>query len=267
MPAMLLQAMRQSPQLKAESTPVADVGDVPTPASPTPRPVPLVTDVAATSGAATSATTADAAPAASPEQLLAAVSATSGQGADTGADAGAMPVNRGEMPADFGRLTASATVGTGPSLPARGAEFANASVPVPMSNPQWGEAFASRIAMQVRDGVQQVSLALNPAELGPVEVRLSVSDGQVSAHFHSAHQNVRQAIEDAMPRLREMLSQSGLNLADANVSQQAPRRDEHAAGGQGGRWSGTDDDRHAESGDDATTVTATRTLGLVDAYV
>ncbi|MDP3689211.1 MAG: flagellar hook-length control protein FliK, partial [Sulfurimicrobium sp.] len=54
--------------------------------------------------------------------------------------------------------------------------------------------------------------------LGPMEVRLSVNNDQITAIFVSHHPAVRDAIEDALPRLREMLADSGLSLGSATVS-------------------------------------------------
>ncbi|HHY49693.1 MAG TPA: flagellar hook-length control protein FliK, partial [Alphaproteobacteria bacterium] len=111
-----------------------------------------------------------------------------------------------------------------------------------------------------------VNVAINPPELGPIEVRMSLQDDKVSAQFVTAHHAVRQVIEDAMPRLREMLSQSGLNLADANVFQQAPGRDGHAQQFAGGGNPGANDLAALEE-DAVSPTTQTLRVGLVDAYV
>lgn len=141
------------------------------------------------------------------------------------------------------------------------------TIPLPLNHPQWQEAFASRVAWQVKDGLQQVNVAINPPELGPIEVRMSLQDDKVSAQFVTAHHAVRQVIEDAMPRLREMLSQSGLNLADANVFQQAPGRDGHAQQFAGGTANARGNERAGVEEDVASHAAATLRVGLVDAYV
>jgi flagellar hook-length control protein FliK len=123
------------------------------------------------------------------------------------------------------------------------------------------------VAWQVKDGLQQVNVAINPPELGPIEVRMSLQDDKVSAQFVTAHHAVRQVIEDAMPRLREMLSQSGLNLSDASVFQQAPGRDGQAQQFAGGAANVAGNEL-AGVEEDVTSHTAhTLHVGLVDAYV
>lgn len=75
---------------------------------------------------------------------------------------------------------------------------------------------------------------LNPPHLGPVEVRISMNqDQQASIQFVSAHAGVREAIEAAVPQLREMLGNQHVALADVNVSNQAPQQ--QFAGREDGR--------------------------------
>ncbi len=90
-----------------------------------------------------------------------------------------------------------------------------------VNHADWGSAFASRVAWQIGDGVQQAQIKVNPAELGPVEIRISIDKdtGSASVQFLANHGSTREAIEQSLPRLRELLQESGLNLADTNVSQ------------------------------------------------
>jgi flagellar hook-length control protein FliK len=61
-------------------------------------------------------------------------------------------------------------------------------------------------------------LHLNPPELGPLQITLTVNNDQASAQFVSQHASVREAIEAAMPRLREMLAEGGITLGNTSVS-------------------------------------------------
>jgi flagellar hook-length control protein FliK len=57
--------------------------------------------------------------------------------------------------------------------------------------------------------------------LGPLEVRIEISPDQqqTNIHFITHHAAVREAVEAALPRLREMLDTQQLSLGDVNVSQ------------------------------------------------
>lgn len=97
-------------------------------------------------------------------------------------------------------------------------------IEVPVSQAGWGEAVGNRLMMMVNGRIQSANIHLNPAELGPIEIKVSVNQDQATVHFVSANSTVRDAIEDAFPRLKEMFSQNGLNLADTNVSQQSSQQ-------------------------------------------
>ncbi len=85
----------------------------------------------------------------------------------------------------------------------------------------WGAELNNRIAWMVRKDIQVVSLRLNPAELGPVEVRIQMKNDQVDVLFNATHAQVREAIEVAVPRLRDMFSEQLLRLDNVNISQHA----------------------------------------------
>ena len=63
-----------------------------------------------------------------------------------------------------------------------------------------------------------------PEELGPVEVRISVRESDATVTFVAPHADARAALEQAMPRLREMLAAQGLALADSAVFADSQRQ-------------------------------------------
>ena len=71
--------------------------------------------------------------------------------------------------------------------------------------------------MMAGNQLQQAEIRLTPAELGPVRVQIAVEDGAANLTFQAQHAVTRDAIEAAMPRLREMLADNGLSLGQANV--------------------------------------------------
>jgi len=77
------------------------------------------------------------------------------------------------------------------------------------------------------------SLQLNPRQLGPLEVRMSIEGDRAQLSFVSNHAAVRDAVETALPRLREMLGTVGLIQVDVNVSGQGGSRGDSGAQGQG----------------------------------
>jgi len=100
-------------------------------------------------------------------------------------------------------------------------------VTVPLHSPDWGNEFSARVSWMVERGEQLASIRLSPEQLGPVEVRLAIREGEASIWFGASQADTRAAIEQALPRLREMLAASGLALADAGVFQGSPRDPRH----------------------------------------
>jgi len=97
-----------------------------------------------------------------------------------------------------------------------------ASINTPFSQQAaWGEEVGSRVKWMVSSQVQSAELKMNPANLGPVEVKISVQNDQTTIHFSAQNGAVREALDAAMPRLREMLGDNGVNLADVDVSDQS----------------------------------------------
>lgn len=106
-----------------------------------------------------------------------------------------------------------------------------ATVQVPVGNAGWDNALGQKVVWMAGQQQQVAELHLNPPHLGPMEVRLSISNDQVSALFVSHQPAVREAIEAAMPRLREILADSGMMLGNATVSSDSlPRQQQPSSG-------------------------------------
>lgn len=146
-----------------------------------------------------------------------------------------------------------------------------ATITETFGRPEWNQAVGKQMTWMANQNIRSAELRLNPAHLGPIEVRIEMEDDQVSLAFSSRHAVVREAMEQAIPRLREMFEESGLNLTDTDVSQhsfaeqrsqQAADYSEHHTGG----FASQSDSAGAE-GAIVTEQTRTENLGLVDYYV
>lgn len=106
-----------------------------------------------------------------------------------------------------------------------------------VGTPAWENQMGQKIVWMVAGEEQSASLTLNPPDLGPLQVVLSVTNDQASVSFSSNQQEVRQALENALPRLREMMSDSGIALGNASVNAGMPDQ-RQAQGGEQPRASG-----------------------------
>ena len=98
--------------------------------------------------------------------------------------------------------------------------LATLSVNTPLAQGNWDQALGERIQWMVNQKMQGAQIKLNPAHLGPMEVRIQVQNDQASIQFNSAHSVVREALEAALPRLRDMFEASGVELVNVDVSGQ-----------------------------------------------
>ena len=123
-------------------------------------------------------------------------------------------------------VTSPSVQGSSPATPA----LATLSVKTPLAQGNWDQALGERIQWMVSQKMQGAQIRLNPAQLGPMEVRIQVHNDQASIQFSSAHSMVREALEAALPRLRDMFDASGVELVDVDVSGQSSAGEQRAGG-------------------------------------
>ena len=111
-----------------------------------------------------------------------------------------------------------------PTHPVQQARDSAIHLPTPVSDARWTTDFGQKIVWMASSHTQSAELTLNPPQMGPIEISLNVDKGNATATFSSANAEVREAIETAMPRLREMLASAGIELGQANVSAESFRQ-------------------------------------------
>ncbi|HEX8604687.1 MAG TPA: flagellar hook-length control protein FliK, partial [Pseudoduganella sp.] len=123
----------------------------------------------------------------------------------------------------------------------------------------WEQQLGQKVVWMVAGGDQSASLTLNPPDLGPLQVVLNVSNDSATATFTAHQAETRQAIENALPKLREMMSESGISLGNASVNDGSAgqRQAHHDAGQQGNGRAGTGgQDRNGSAADAEARVAA-----------
>lgn len=141
---------------------------------------------------------------------------------------------------------------------------ASTGIQTPLSSREWAGEVGQRLLMMVSSKIKSAEIHLNPKELGPMEVRIRMHEDKAHVVFTSQVAQTREALEQAMPRLREMLDQNGVTLGNVNVqdhgaqhSHQRQQHDQHAGGNAHGQ--------PADDGSDVAPVIR-RDLSLVDFY-
>ncbi|WP_418113420.1 flagellar hook-length control protein FliK [Vibrio scophthalmi] len=120
--------------------------------------------------------------------------------------------------------------------------------PMPLNREMASEQVAERVQMMLSKNLKNIDIRLDPPELGRMQIRMNMNGDGTNVHFTVANSQARDIVEQAMPRLREMLAQQGLQLGDTSVQQQASGQQQngYAAANEGGFGQGSSD-QHATS--------------------
>ncbi|MCG8415951.1 MAG: flagellar hook-length control protein FliK [Pseudomonadales bacterium] len=89
-------------------------------------------------------------------------------------------------------------------------------------NPRWFNDFAGRIRVIANANVPVAELSLNPAELGAIEIKIHAQDDGTIINFFSSNPATRELIDTSLPRLRDLLADSGIQLQHGDVSDRKP---------------------------------------------
>jgi flagellar hook-length control protein FliK len=108
----------------------------------------------------------------------------------------------------------------GQALPTDRAAPWQAELKAAVGSKEFAPALGSQLNVMVRDGVEHAHLKLNPADLGPIEVRIRLDGTQAQVDFSAAHAATRQALQEAVPALAGALRENGLTLTGGGVFEQ-----------------------------------------------
>jgi flagellar hook-length control protein FliK len=146
------------------------------------------------------------------------------------------------------------------------ASSVSTSVSVPVQDSRWSQAFSERVVWVAGQHVQAAEIHVEPPQLGPIEIRVSITNDQANLLFTAPHAVARDAIQMSLPRLQEMLFDSGLSLGNVSVGA-------HTPGNQQGPYRDRADGPAGEAGIAAidtsskpTVSPLTRGLGIVDLF-
>lgn len=110
---------------------------------------------------------------------------------------------------------------------------ADTAVRTPVGNPGWNHEFGEKLVWMAKNDQQTAQININPPQLGPIQIHLSLNGDQATATFASPFGEVRQAIESSLPQLKEMLASSGIDLGQANVGANLAQQQREAPQQQG----------------------------------
>ncbi|MCK9387820.1 MAG: flagellar hook-length control protein FliK [Sulfuritalea sp.] len=128
-----------------------------------------------------------------------------------------LPVN------DFHALMERAVAPT-PSAATGSTASPSLRIDIPLGQAGWHDEVGQKLTWMVGNSRQQADLVLNPPQLGRVEVSLTMNGDQASAIFTSSNPAVREALENSLHRLREVLADAGVSLGQTHVGSESPHQ-------------------------------------------
>lgn len=137
---------------------------------------------------------------------------------------------------------------------------------LPLDQPAlFAERLNQHLSVMLTEHVQTAHLAVSPPELGPIEVRVTLVGDEVKIQLAASHAATREALNDALPRLRASFADSGISLGQASVFAQMPERQQSNPSFDPARGAADGDfERHHVT---PSAVPRSVRIGLIDAFV
>jgi flagellar hook-length control protein FliK len=137
---------------------------------------------------------------------------------------------------------------------------AGLQVATPVGHAQWGDDLGRQMVVMsnnLQQNTHTAELRLDPPDLGPLRVTITLNEGVAQASFVSSHAAVRQAVESALPQLQQALSQAGISLGHTSVGDQGAQAgfaSFNQGSGRQGQHGGQGDSRQGDTGAESAQV-------------
>lgn len=106
-------------------------------------------------------------------------------------------------------------------------------IPCEIANPKWVDYFSEHIVWLGEQDIKSAQIKIHPEDLGPLEINIKVIKDDVSVSINSYSNQVRDIVDQGIPRLRDMMSQQGINLSEVNINAGS---DSHQSSQQDNQW-------------------------------
>ncbi|HHG8550299.1 TPA: flagellar hook-length control protein FliK [Legionella pneumophila] len=138
----------------------------------------------------------------------------------------------------------------------------NFSIPIHVNHSQWSEQLSEHIVWLGHQDVKSALIKIHPEELGPLEINVKVVKDNASVNISTHSVYVKEIVDQAIPRLREMMAQQGINLSEVHIGTDTSSRQ----GSQKNHHAEIDLIQSAEDKNKITSLTRHLPKGLVDYF-
>lgn len=138
---------------------------------------------------------------------------------------------------------------------------------------EWNQSMSKQIAWMASQNIRSAEIKLTPTNLGAIEVRVEMNEDKLNIAFSSRDAGVRDSLEQAMPKLREMMEEQGLDLGNTDVSEQSFLEQQAESFSQQGNFAKAINDERGMADVDLASVeqrvvqTTSTSMSAVDYYI
>ena len=116
-------------------------------------------------------------------------------------------------------IAQSSAAGQATLAAARPAETQGWQAPLALTEPAAAQQLKDRVMVQIQHKLQTAEVQLHPEDMGSMQIKLNLQQDQLSVQFVVQQGAAKEALEQQMPRLRELLEQQGIALTEGQVEQ------------------------------------------------
>ena len=98
----------------------------------------------------------------------------------------------------------------------------------------FADAVKDKVMVMINQKLQQFDITLDPPEFGSMQVRVNLQGEQAAVNFIVQNQQAKDALEENMHKLKNMLAEQGVDVGGTNVEQQNQQQNQEDNNAKGG---------------------------------
>lgn len=123
-----------------------------------------------------------------------------------------------------------------------------------ITKPEATQQLADKVQLMVNQKNMVAEIRLDPPDLGAMKIKLNLQGDAANVNFVVQSQQAREVLEQATPRLKELLSEQGIELGQSTVEQQAQEQKGDGESGQLAGGNSAEPEQEAESNEQSHTL-------------
>ncbi len=106
-----------------------------------------------------------------------------------------------------------------PAPPGIAAAIVTSTLGTPLGQPGWASELGRTVIKLTDRDIAEATLKINPEHLGPIDIAIDMHGKSACVAFVASTPEARQALEQSLPQLAQMLSDTGISLTQSSVGQ------------------------------------------------